>query len=193
MSCRLANSVRKRGLNIGGLVAPVWSPTGGGSAMGDDDDRGRFLTQVTKACRIAKKLRGMGVRFLTGSKADPRGYDAVGNGDVVIVPAFGMTVDAMDHMTRAGATLVDTTCGSVLVVWKRVQGYAKNGFTALIHGKYLHEESRATASQVRMHPDGAYIIVRDMAEAELVCAYAADRDGHLTREAFLEHFVESIG
>ena len=53
----------------------------------------------------------------------------MGEGDVVIVPAFGMTVDAMDHMARAGATLVDTTCGSVLNVWKNVQRYARNGFT----------------------------------------------------------------
>src|SRR5690606_27906423 len=61
-------------------------------------------------------------------------------------------------------------------------------FTALIHGKYTHEESRATASQVNQHPGGKYIIVRDMAEAGLVFDYIAARPGHLAREEFMEHF-----
>src|SRR5947208_4761921 len=59
---RLADKVRARQLNIGSLVAPVWPPTGGGSAMGDQDERSRFLTQVEKACAIGKKLRDLGVR-----------------------------------------------------------------------------------------------------------------------------------
>jgi 4-hydroxy-3-methylbut-2-enyl diphosphate reductase len=66
---------------------------------------------------------------------------------------------------------VDTTCGSVLNVWKRVESYARDGFTALIHGKWYHEETRATASQVRRYPDGHYLVVRDIEEARLVCDY----------------------
>jgi 4-hydroxy-3-methylbut-2-enyl diphosphate reductase len=85
---------------------------------------------------------------------------------------------------------VDTTCGSVLHVWRRVDEYARDGFTALIHGKYHHEESRATASQVTHHPGGKFLIVRDMAEAMLVCDYIADRAGHLDRAAFIEHFLD---
>jgi len=85
---------------------------------------------------------------------------------------------------------VDTTCGSVLVVWKRVDNYAKDGFTAVIHGKYTHEESRATASQVKKHPGGKYLIVRDMSEADLVCDYIAKRPGHLSREDFYAHFSQ---
>ena len=73
-------------------------------------------------------------------------------------------------------------------VWKRVESYAKDGFTAIIHGKYTHEESRATASQVNKHPGGKYIIVRDMDEAKLICDYIALRPGHLGREDFIEHF-----
>jgi 4-hydroxy-3-methylbut-2-enyl diphosphate reductase len=66
----------------------------------------------------------------------------------------------------------------VLNVWKRVEGYAKDGFTALIHGKYYHEETRATASQATKFPDGQYLIVRDMEEARLVCDYIeGTRDG----------------
>src|SRR5262247_3777508 len=59
---RLADKVRSKGFVVGSVVAPVWPPTGGGSAMGGDEDRKNFLTQVKKACRIAKKLRDLGVR-----------------------------------------------------------------------------------------------------------------------------------
>jgi len=59
---RLADNVRQRGLAIGSLVAPVWAPTGGGSAMGSESDRRRFATQVRKACRIGERLRTLGVR-----------------------------------------------------------------------------------------------------------------------------------
>jgi sugar phosphate isomerase/epimerase len=59
---KLADKLRAKGLLAGSLVAPVWPPTGGGSAMGNDEERGRFLTQVKKACAIGEKLRGLGVR-----------------------------------------------------------------------------------------------------------------------------------
>jgi sugar phosphate isomerase/epimerase len=59
---RLAENLSSKGLRAGSLVAPVWPPTGGGSAMGDDTERGKFLTQVKKACRIGRKLRDLGIR-----------------------------------------------------------------------------------------------------------------------------------
>lgn len=59
---QLAEKVQARDLVVGSVVAPVWPPTGGGSAMGDEQERGRFLEMVRKACGIAKKLRGLGVR-----------------------------------------------------------------------------------------------------------------------------------
>src|SRR5882672_9883528 len=59
---RLADKLASKGLRAGSLVAPVWPPTGGGSAMGDESERSRFLTQVKKSCRIARKLRDLGVR-----------------------------------------------------------------------------------------------------------------------------------
>ena len=77
--------------------------------------------------------------------------------------------------------LVDTTCGSVLNVWKRVESYARDGYTALIHGKYYHEETRATASQVRKYPGGHYLVVRHMDEAQLVCDYIEGRVDGATR------------
>ena len=72
---------------------------------------------------------------------------------------------------RIGCVLVDTTCGSVLNVWKRVESYARDGFTAIIHGKHYHEETKATASQVMKYPGGRYLVVLDMAEARMVCDF----------------------
>ncbi|HEY0548204.1 MAG TPA: TIM barrel protein, partial [Verrucomicrobiae bacterium] len=59
---RLADKVRKKNLAVGSVVAPIWPPTGGGSAMGGDEDRAKFVEQVRKGCRIARKLRELGVR-----------------------------------------------------------------------------------------------------------------------------------
>src|SRR3982751_4270814 len=59
---RLADKIRGKGLAVGSVVAPVWPPTGGGSAMGSEEERKNFLTQVRKACAIAKKLRDLGIR-----------------------------------------------------------------------------------------------------------------------------------
>src|SRR5678810_422710 len=89
--------------------------------------------------------------------------------DVVIMPAFGVTIRDFERLRAIGCVMVDTTCGSVLNVWKRVESYARDGFTAIIHGKYWHEETKATASQVMKYPDGHYIIVRNMDEALMVC------------------------
>jgi 4-hydroxy-3-methylbut-2-enyl diphosphate reductase len=86
--------------------------------------------------------------------------------------------------------LVDTTCGSVLNVWKRVESYARDDFTALIHGKYFHEETRATASQVNTHAGGKYVVVRDMAEVKLVCDYIEHAPNALSKAEFQAHFLE---
>jgi len=84
---------------------------------------------------------------------------------------------------------VDTTCGSVLNVWKRVEVYARDGFTALIHGKHYHEETRATASQAEKHPGAQWVVVRDMGEAKMVCEYI---EGRGNREAFLAKFAPAV-
>ena len=77
----------------------------------------------------------------------------------------------MEHLSAKGCVLVDTTCGSVLNVWKMVHRCARDGFTVVIHGKHYHEETRATASQALTHDGGHYLCVRDVAEAEMVCAF----------------------
>jgi len=88
-----------------------------------------------------------------------------------------------------GCVLVDTTCGSVLNVWKRVESYARDGFTALIHGKHYHEETRATASQVLKFPEGRFLVVRDMDEARVVCDFVEGKGP--TRAAFLARFAHA--
>ena len=137
---------------------------------------------------VNQRMRDMGIQFIFPDEKGRFDFSSLTPTDVVILPAFGVTIDAFRDLQRVGCILVDTTCGSVLLVWKRVESYATDGFTAVIHGKYTHEESRATASQVLRHPGGRYLIVRDMAEATLVFDYVAKRPGQLSREAFIEHF-----
>ena len=152
-------------------------------------DRRIFLVgEIIHNPHVNKRMTEMGIRFLYPSEAGVFDFDHVTTDDVVILPAFGVTLHDFHRLREIGCILVDTTCGSVLHVWKRVDGYGRDGFTALIHGKHHHEESRATASQVEKHARGKYIIVRDMEEAMLVCDYIAGRPGRLERDEFTRHF-----
>ncbi len=149
--------------------------------------RNVFLTgEIIHNPHVNDRLHASGIRFL--SDAEERGHD-LGPDDVVILPAFGITVqDMLDYSTR-GCTLVDTTCGSVLNVWKNVVRYAQDGFTAIIHGKVKHEETRATASQALKYPQGRYLVILDREEAAIVCDYI--RNGG-DRAAFLSRFAGAV-
>ena len=148
-----------------------------------------LLGELIHNPHVNKRMTDMGIAFLYPDSGGNFDFSHLTPEDVVILPAFGLTLRDFENLKKVGCILVDTTCGSVLVVWKRVEKYAKDGFTAVIHGKYTHEESRATASQVEKHEGGKYIIVRDMEEGELLFDYIAKRPGHLSREAFIEHFA----
>ena len=124
---------------------------------------------------VNNRLRELGVEILKPSPTGVFDFGRIEPEDAVIMPAFGVTVRDFAALRELGCILVDTTCGSVLNVWKRVESYARDGFTALIHGKYYHEETRATASQVEKYPGGHYLIVRNMDEARLVCDYIEGR------------------
>lgn len=120
---------------------------------------------------VNRKMVDMGITVL-GRKDDGEfDFAGVTAEDVVILPAFGVTIHDFQRLRDLGCVLVDTTCGSVLNVWKRVERYAKDGFAAIIHGKHYHEETKATASQVMKYPDGRYLIVLNMQEARLVCDF----------------------
>jgi 4-hydroxy-3-methylbut-2-enyl diphosphate reductase len=149
-------------------------------------DRAIYLTgEIIHNPHVNDKLRAMGIRFLSD-----KGWqvDQVQADDVVILPAFGVTVAMLQALDRRGATLVDTTCGSVLNVWKNVRRYSENGHTSIIHGKVWHEETQATASQAVQY-GGHYLVVLDRAETAIVCEYV----GHSgDPAAFLQRFRNAV-
>jgi 4-hydroxy-3-methylbut-2-en-1-yl diphosphate reductase len=113
------------------------------------------------------RLREMGIEFLSegfNGRPDEK-FDTLGTEDVVLLPAFGAPVDWVNKLRERECIVVDTTCGSVLSVWKRVARYANKDFTSIIHGKYYHEETKATASQtLKDGGNGKYLIVRNLEE-----------------------------
>ena len=135
------------------------------------DARIFLVGEIIHNPHVNRRLEEKGISILARSPGGEFDFSGIGPPDVVILPAFGVTVQDFNRLRAIGCVLVDTTCGSVLNVWKRVERYAKDGFTALVHGKHLHEETRATASQVSRFPGGKYLVVRDMAEAEVVCGH----------------------
>jgi len=134
---------------------------------------------------VNQRLSDMRIPIVADPLAD---VPDLGEGDVVIIPAFGVPEPALALLKAAGPVLVDTTCGSVFVVWKNVSRYAKQGVTSIIHGKWWHEETRATASQALLEPDGRCLVVLNLTDAALVCDYIR---GESDREAFLDHFKDA--
>src|SRR5258706_12046185 len=141
-------------------------------------DRQVYLTgEIIHNPHVNEQLRGMGIQFLSDGGIEP------GPEDVVILPAFGVTVGMLQQLDRTGCTLIDTTCGSVLNVWKNVRRYTENGYTSIIHGKMWHEETQATASQAVAY-GGRYLVVFDDQEASAVCEFirhGGDRNAFLAR------------
>ena len=149
-------------------------------------DRRVFLTgEIIHNPHVNEKLRTMGIRFLSDAGET---IDRLEPSDVVILPAFGVTIAMLEALERRGCTLIDTTCGSVLNVWKNVRRYAEGGCTSVIHGKVCHEETQATASQAVQY-GGKYVVVFDRAETAIVCDYIR-RGGD--RAAFLRRFENAV-
>jgi 4-hydroxy-3-methylbut-2-enyl diphosphate reductase len=111
-------------------------------------------------------------------------YSSIQEGDVVIFPAFGATVQEMQTFRDRGVHMVDTTCPWVAKVWNSVDTHGRKSFTSVIHGKYSHEETVATASFAE-----SYIIVKDLEEAKYVCDYILNGGD---REAFLAKFKKAV-
>ena len=135
------------------------------------DRRLLLVGEIIHNPHVNRKLEQMGIEFLHHGVDGEFDFSKVTPDDVVIMPAFGVTIRDFERLRGIGCVMVDTTCGSVLNVWKRVEGYARDAFTAVIHGKYYHEETKATASQVMKYPQGRYLVVFNMEEARLVCDY----------------------
>jgi 4-hydroxy-3-methylbut-2-enyl diphosphate reductase len=135
-------------------------------------DRRIFITgDMIHNSSMNDRLREMGIEFLSeGFDGRPdEQFEQLGPEDVIILPAFGAPVQWVKKLKERECIVVDTTCGSVLSVWKRVTRYAKKGFTSIIHGKYYHEETKATASQtLKDDGNGKYIVVRNLVETGYV-------------------------
>ena len=137
---------------------------------------------------VNQRMTEMGISFIYPDESGTFDFSVITASDVAVMPAFGVTLHDFEALSSIGCILVDTTCGSVLHVWKRVESYAKDGFTAVIHGKDTHEETRATASQVNKYDGGRFIIIRDMNESGLIRDYIAERPDRMSREDFMTHF-----
>jgi len=136
-------------------------------------------------------LREMDVLFIPVDNG-VKDFSEVATGDVVILPAFGATVQEMQLLSERGCHIVDTTCPWVSKVWNTVEKHKKQAFTSIIHGKVKHEETLATSSFA-----GTYLVVLDLAEAQMVCDYilasgaaAADpAERAAARQAFMARFA----
>ena len=114
---------------------------------------------------VNQRLREMQVGFIS-MEAGQKDFSVVGSGDVVILPAFGASVQEMQVLSDKGCKIVDTTCPWVSKVWNTVEKHKKVDCTSIIHGKYKHEETVATSSFA-----GKYLIVLNLQEAEYVADY----------------------
>jgi 4-hydroxy-3-methylbut-2-enyl diphosphate reductase len=131
---------------------------------------------------VNQRLRQMQVEFIA-LQAGEKDFSVVDSGDVVILPAFGASVQEMQLLNDKGCTIVDTTCPWVSKVWNTVEKHKKKDCTSIIHGKYNHEETVATSSFANK-----YLVVLNMAEAEYVCHYILHGGN---REEFLAKFSKA--
>lgn len=139
---------------------------------------------------VNRRLTELGIRFLDGEGAPGTRFAGLGPEDVVLLPAFGVSVGELEVLRRRGCVVVDTTCGSVMNVWKNVERYRREGRTSVVHGKHAHEETRATVSRA-----GTYLVVRDMEETREVCRYleaGAPGAPGADREAFFDRFAPAV-
>ena len=144
-----------------------------------------LIGEIIHNPEVNRQLVEMGIVSLSWREMGGQ-FDALTEDDVVIVPAFGAPTVFMEKLEERGCQVVDTTCGDVMKVWRRVRGYAKSGVTSIIHGKAAHEETRATASRA-LGPEkqGHYLVVLTLADADYLCDFI--RQGG-DRAAFLRRF-----
>src|SRR3954464_14780409 len=143
-----------------------------------------ILGEIIHNPEVNDQLREMGIKFLAGKEKNSDIED-LKEGDVLIIPAFGAEMAMMDKLKAKGCVFVDTTCGDVMSVWKRVRQYANESVTSIIHGKAWHEETKATSSQARTSGPGHYLVVFTLAETDYVCNYIVNGGN---KAEFLEKF-----
>ncbi|HXJ75177.1 MAG TPA: 4-hydroxy-3-methylbut-2-enyl diphosphate reductase [Candidatus Dormibacteraeota bacterium] len=132
-----------------------------------------ILGEIIHNPEVNDQLHELDIRFLSGKEKNAEIED-LHQGDVVIIPAFGAEVATMDKLKAKGCQFVDTTCGDVMSVWKRVRQYANDSVTSIIHGKAWHEETKATSSRATAKDGGHYLVVFTLAETDYVCRYIVE-------------------
>jgi 4-hydroxy-3-methylbut-2-enyl diphosphate reductase len=142
-----------------------------------------ILGEIIHNPEVNDQIRAMDIRFLSGKEKNAN-VDDLGEGDVVIIPAFGTEVVTRLKLEAKGCVFVDTTCGDVMSVWKRVRQYSKEAVTSIIHGKAWHEETKATSSQATA-TSGHYLVVFTLAETDYVCNYIVNGGN---KQEFLDKF-----
>src|SRR6267142_3086842 len=107
-----------------------------------------ILGEIIHNPEVNDQIHNLGIKTISNKPTDAE-LSHLQSGDVVIIPAFGTEVDTRKKLEAKGCRFVDTTCGDVMSVWKRVRQYSKDKVTSIIHGKSWHEETKATSSQAR--------------------------------------------
>lgn len=148
------------------------------------DQRLFILGEIIHNPEVNEQIRALGIKNLTGQGKEADVSD-LSEQDVVIVPAFGTDVTTLAQIKARGCQIVDTTCGDVMSVWKRVRQNASDEVTSIIHGKAEHEETKATASRAIVNGKGHYLIVLTLGDTDYVCEYLLN-GGH--KQQFLERF-----
>ena len=143
-----------------------------------------ILGEIIHNPEVNDQLREMDIRFLSGKEKNAD-IEELKQGDVVIIPAFGAEIATMEKLKAKGCQFVDTTCGDVMSVWKRVRQYANDSVTSIIHGKAWHEETKATSSRAMANGGGHYLVVFTLAETDYVCNYILNGGN---KEEFLNKF-----
>ena len=148
------------------------------------DRRIALLGEIIHNPEVNDQIRRMGIVTIASKPSDEE-IAGLQPEDIVIIPAFGTEVATRRKLEARGCSFVDTTCGDVMSVWKRVRQYSRESVTSIIHGKAWHEETLATSSQATAQPDGHYLVVFNLAETDYVCRYVLNGGDKLE---FLEKF-----
>ncbi len=168
------------------------------------DKRVFLLSEMIHNPHVNGDLRSRGVRFLLGT--DGRQlipFEELKPEDVVIVPAFGTTVELFDKLESLGVhpRKYNTTCPFVEKVWRRAADLGEQGYTVVIHGKHKHEETRATFSHARLHSPS--IVIRDLTEASVLVDFIEGKlplrdfharfEGRFSKDFDAEKHLQRIG
>ena len=136
---------------------------------------------------VNEMLGDMDVAFIEKLDGGGKAFETIEDGDVVILPAFGASLEEMELLDKRGVTVVDTTCPWVSKVWTTVDKHQRAEMTSLIHGKWAHEEAVATASMCE-----TYLIVKDIDEAAYVASYILGEEGAPTTEELMAKFKNAM-